>query len=90
MITGVSTNSITFVKVKASSQAVALIELPSEIGQSAPPISGSYKVKCVDKNGAASMTNDIKFNHNWYWAVHRIMNECAGLYDKLEALVPPN
>jgi hypothetical protein len=90
MITGVSTNSITFVKVKASSLATAKIELPSEIGQSAPPIQGSYKVKCVDKNGAASMTNDIKFNNNWYWSVYRIMTECAGLYDKLEALVPPN
>ena len=83
MITGVSTNSITHAKLTPSSQATATIELPTDVQQSAPPIAGSYKVKCVDKNGQVSMTNDIKFNHNSYWATYRIMTECAGLYDKL-------
>ena len=53
---------------------------------SSPPLSGSYQVRCVDKNGAVSITNDIKFDLDSRWATHRIMTECAGLNDKLEWL----
>ena len=63
MIEGVSTNSITFAKLTASSLATAKIELPTDVQTSGTPIKGSYKIKCVDKNGQVSMTNDITYNH---------------------------
>jgi len=48
LINGVSTSSILFSKLKTKAQVK--IELPSEVRQSSPPMSGKYKVKCVDKN----------------------------------------
>lgn len=88
MINGVSTNSITFAKLLST--ATVTIELPTEVQVSNPPISGSFKVKCVNKDGVVSLTKDITFDHDSKWATHRIMNECSGVYDKLEELDPPN
>lgn len=47
-------------------------------------------MKCVDSHGQVSMTNDIAYNSGYHWSVQRIMNECFGLYDKLEWLYPAN
>lgn len=48
MLPGLSTSSITWAKLLST--ATAKIELPTDVQVSGTPMSGKFKVKCVDKN----------------------------------------
>lgn len=62
LISGTSTNSIKF--MPQESKAKVTVEYPETVGKSSPPLSGKYKVKCVDKDGKISMTGDINYDSN--------------------------
>ena len=86
LISGTSTNSIKF--MPQESKAEVTVEYAETVGKSSPPLSGKYKVKCVDKDGKVSMTGDIPFDSNSLYVSERIMKECTGLLEKLEPLDP--
>jgi hypothetical protein len=45
--------------VKTTSKAIIAVDLPATVQVSAPPLTGYYRIKCVDPEGYASYTNDI-------------------------------
>lgn len=69
--------------VKLKSQALATFELPNEVQLSGTPLSGRFKIQCIDENGQTSTTGELKPQDNWYWNVVLIMQSCFGLQDKL-------
>jgi hypothetical protein len=46
--------------------------MPEKVQLSSPPIKGKYKVKCVDKNGAASFSTAMDVNTSAEW-IRRIV-----------------
>jgi hypothetical protein len=84
LINGPSTSMI--LVAKTSTNASISVETPSQVQLSSPPLSGSFKIKCVDKNGIESFSQEIPF-HQWSnWVNQKTMEGCDGLYDKIEIL----
>ena len=81
-LNGVSTSSIVYSKLKST--AAVKIELANEVQESSAPLSGHFKVKCIDKSNYASYTRDMAWNTHLYWIVQIIEQDCAGLYGKLQ------
>lgn len=87
MIEGTSTSSIMYSAMTSKGKMV--IELPTAVQKSGVPLSGKYKVKCVNSNNQASYTKEMHYHTHPYWVVNYIMNDCQGLYDKLEYINSP-
>lgn len=51
---------------------------------SAAPLSGKYRVRCVDSQGNVSYSEEISTRNGANTVKWRIMNNCTGLYDKID------
>lgn len=91
LINDMSVTSITV--VKTSTSADVNITLPVDLQLSAKPLSGHFRVKCVDSNGVTMESADLTMNYrnmeNWF--AEQISRTCklengyAPFFDVLEA-----
>jgi hypothetical protein len=79
-----STTNILVAKTTSTATITALP--PSQVQLSSKPLSGKYKIKCVDKDGFESFSSDIKYSTSENWIANEIMYNCDGLYDRIEVL----
>jgi hypothetical protein len=82
LIDGASVKSV-FVS-KTTTKATMKVELPATVQTSSTPVSGKFRVKCVDAKGAVSYSEAASYNEHNVWFDTRIMNNCTGLYDRIE------
>lgn len=59
------------------------VEYPSQVQLSTAPMSGNFKVKCVDELGFESTSLSIAYNAGVSTIQSRIIEGCAKLYDKI-------
>jgi hypothetical protein len=76
-----STSSISIIKTTTKSNVT--IEYPSEVQLSSPPMSGHFKIQCIDELGFASTSLAIAYNSGTSTIMSRIQEGCAKLYDKI-------
>lgn len=82
LLNGASVNTVYVSKTTTASSIT--VEVPNEVQMSETPLSGKFRVKCKDKNGAESYSEAISYNQ-WYINFGlKIMNNCTGLYDRIE------
>lgn len=77
---------------KFGSSATITAYLPGEDVRyplSSPPLSGKFKVKCLNSAGQLSISSEISYNYSPYWVAMRISESCFGLYNKIEGLKCP-
>jgi len=84
LISGTSVANI-FAATKTSSASHA-IELPNVVQLSATPLSGKYRVKCINAQGYTSYSEEISTSTHGSWVHLPIMRNCTGLYDKIQAV----
>ena len=60
LIKAPSTSSISIIKTTTKSNVT--IEYPSEVQLSSPPMSGNFKIQCIDELGFASTSLAIAYN----------------------------
>jgi hypothetical protein len=85
LINGISASNILIAKSSTTSKITA--ETSTQLGMlSSKPLSGSYKVKCIDSEGFESISRDIPYDYNAIYAQKVIMESCDRLYDKIELL----
>lgn len=77
----ISTTSVTDIKV-AKTKTASLITA-EHVMTSSTPLSGNYKIKCTNKAGLISYSNEIPYNNHALWAGLKTMEGCAASYDKL-------
>lgn len=82
LIADKSVNSILVAKLNTT--ATFEINLPDVVQLSNPPLSGNFRVKCVNLNDEVSFTNDIGVGSSAGTVKNRIMNDCHMMYDKIE------
>jgi len=76
-----STSKIYVAKITTKSSIS--IEYPSEVQLSTAPMSGNFKVQCVDELGFESTSLAIAWNSGVSTIRSRIIEGCAKLYDKI-------
>lgn len=73
-------------KIATTTDATITVDLPSDVQLSAVPISGYFRIKCVDPEGYESYSENL--NRNWMWNpvwVNEQMNKgCDRFYDTTE------
>jgi hypothetical protein len=86
--------SVTSINVlKTSTKADINVTLPMDVQLSAKPLSGNFKVKCVDENGVIMESDnlDMNYRNNENWLAEKISRTCtltngyAPFFDVLEA-----
>jgi hypothetical protein len=70
--------------VKTTTAATITIDLPADVQLSGAPISGKYRIKCVDPEGFESFTGDINLGQGSSTVQNQIMSGCDRLYDLVE------
>jgi len=65
LINGPSVSSIQ--AIAATTAATITVELPSDVGLSAPPLSGNFRIKCVSPDGTISYSDDIGISTDKNW-----------------------
>jgi hypothetical protein len=78
-----STSKIYVAKITTKSSIS--IEYPSEVQLSTAPMSGNFKVQCVDELGFESTSLAIAWNSGVSTIKSRIIEGCAKLHDQGEA-----
>lgn len=81
LINGIS--AINTLIAKATS-ATVVVALPDTVQKSSPPVSGRFRIRCIDGNGFYSDTDDIKYNESPRWIQHAVELKCNKMYDKVE------
>ena len=71
MINGTSLNTV-YVS-KTTTAATITVEMPTEVQTSQQPLSGSFRVKCVDKDGFESYSEAVSYSASWLNIQLRIM-----------------
>ena len=70
--------------IKATTSATIAVDLPSTVQASAPPLTGYYRIKCIDPDGYESYSDNIYLN-SWAGTVkNAISNGCDRLYDLVQ------
>lgn len=82
LIDGKSVQSV-FVS-KTTTKSTIKVELPLKVQVSSKPISGKFRVKCRDSLGQESFSEAANYNEHNIWFDTKIMNNCTGLYDRIE------
>lgn len=82
LIEGSSLNTV-YVS-KTTTKSTIKVEMPTEVQTSQTPLSGKFRVKCIDKDGFESYSEAIGYNWGYVTFGLRIMNNCTGLYDRIE------
>jgi hypothetical protein len=61
LITGTSTDAIRIIKTGATATAATIaVKVPADLGKlSAAPLSGKIRIRCVDAQGVAALTDEI-------------------------------
>jgi len=69
---------------KTGTKANIQVEQPAQVQLSAKPLTGKYRIKCIDPEGYTSWSQDLKWNQ-WHStvAIH-IGRGCEGLFDRVE------
>jgi len=69
-------------KIATTTSATITVDLPSDVQLSAVPISGNFRIKCVDSEGYESYSENLY--KNWMWSpdwVNEQMNKgCDRFY----------
>lgn len=81
LINGVSAINTLIAK---STTAIVAVALPDTVQKSSPPVSGKFRIRCIDGNGYYSDTDDINYNENARWIQHAVERKCNKMYDKVE------
>lgn len=76
----VGSNKVIAAKTTTTSQIT--VETPSTAGQSSPPLSGKFKIKCIDADGFESFTEDMAYDRHALNINLNIMNQCSMMYDR--------
>ena len=73
-------------KISTTTDATITVDLPSDVQLSAVPLSGYFRIKCIDPEGYESYSENL--NKNWMWNpnwVNEQMNKgCDRFYDTTE------
>jgi hypothetical protein len=81
LIKGESTNKIYV--AKTTTKSTISVEYPPDVQTSTAPLSGNFKIKCVDELGFESTSLSIAYNAGVSTIQSRIQEGCAKLYDKI-------
>ena len=60
------------------------MDLPAIVQASAPPLTGYYRVKCIDPEGYESYSDDLSLGNNAIHVKNAINNGCDKLYDLVD------
>lgn len=82
LISGTSVSSIRV--VKTGTQATITVDLPKDVQLSGAPLSGKYRIKCIDPEGYTSFSHDLSVYSNYEHVNDAIMQGCDRLYDLTE------
>jgi len=76
LIDGYSTAQVSTVATTTS--ATIAVDLPSDVQLSAIPLSGNFRVKCVDSEGYESYSDDIQVDYSYYpnWVTEYMNRGC--------------
>jgi hypothetical protein len=72
--------------VKTTSKSTIVVDLPTDVQLSAVPLSGYYRIKCVDHENFTSYSQDLNLNwrHNPNWVNEQMQKGCDRFYDATE------
>jgi len=79
MINGVTTTTI--LAVPQTTTSTITIGLPSDVVTSNLPLSGGFKIKCVNADGVESFTEEMNYNKNIKWVEKAIDDGCPEFRD---------
>lgn len=65
LIEGTTMNGV--IVTRDSTSAVVTVTNPSELQLSGPPLSGSFRIKCVDPDGNPSYSRDLSYDISAYY-----------------------
>jgi len=72
--------------VKTTSKSTIVVDLPVDVQLSAVPLSGNYRIKCVDHEGYESYSENLSLNWrgNPNWVNEQLQKGCDRFYDQTE------
>ena len=79
LIKTASVASIMVAKTTTTSSVTAV-----HVMTSSTPLSGNYKIKCTNKAGLISYSNEIPYNNHALWTGYKVMEGCSASYDKMK------
>jgi len=82
LIPRVSTSNV--LVAKQTTTSTFSVELPIDVQQSSAPLSGKYRIKCIDSEGYESMSNLNPFFQNANWVALNTHIGCDMFYDRFE------
>jgi hypothetical protein len=73
-------------KISTTTDATITVDLPSDVQLSAVPLSGYFRIKCIDPEGYESYSEDLNKNWMWYpdWVNEQMNKGCDRFYDTTE------
>jgi hypothetical protein len=83
LIDNISTALINIIKI--STDATITVDLPSDVQLSATPLSGYFRIKCVDPEGYESYSEDLALDwSSGNWVNEKMHRGCDRFYDTTE------
>jgi hypothetical protein len=80
-----ATDSVSSVQVvKSGTSATIAVDLPPAVMQSAAPLDGRARLKCVDSTGFISYTRDFGLWTSAHWLTIIVSEDCPGFQDKID------
>lgn len=70
--------------VKSTTKANIVVDLPKDVQQSAKPLGGRVRIKCVNNAGAVAYTRDMDYWQGSNYMALIISYDCPGFQDVLE------
>jgi hypothetical protein len=69
---------------KKTTSSTISVELPNVVQLSSTPLTGSFKIKCIDSEGYESYGIEIGVQHAANWDANNVFNGCDMFYDRFE------
>lgn len=82
LITGPSVSNI--MAMKSGSASLVTINMPTDVQLSSTPLSGKFKIQCMDDRNYTSYSNSISVGADAGTVKYAIMWGCAKMNDKIE------
>jgi hypothetical protein len=69
---------------KKTTDSTISVELPNVVQLSSTPLTGSFKIKCIDSEGYESFGEEREYQHNANWDAQSTFQGCDQFYDRFE------